>query len=149
MTKEILIQLGTQRLQLWEGDRLLREYPVSTSRYGPGFEEGSLQTPTGRFIIAEKIGAGAPLRAVFRQRQPTGDIHKGGGEEDAILTRILWLDGLEPANAKTFRRYIYIHGTNREDLLGQPASQGCIRMANADVAELFELVEEGTKVLIT
>ena len=142
------MSIADQSLEVVEDGQVLRQYRISTSRYGTGSEPGSYRTPTGKFCIAQKIGAGAPPGAVFKSRQPVGEIHAGGGEEDAVLTRILWLDGLEPENSNTFSRYIYIHGTNREDLLGQPASMGCIRMANADVVDLFDLVEEGTRVLI-
>ena len=123
-------------------------YPVSTSRFGLGFEEGSLRTPTGRFVISEKIGDGAPAGALFRGRIPTGEILGQGGDEDHVLTRILWLDGTDSANGNTKARFIYIHGTNREDLIGQPASHGCIRMRNADIMELHDQVPTGTRVVI-
>lgn len=98
--------------------------------------------------MAEKIGAGAPLWAEFKSRQPTGRISEPGGETDGVLTRILWLQGLDPENANTRDRYIYFHGTNREDLIGTPASHGCVRLRNGDMAELFDLVAEGTTVVI-
>lgn len=138
------VSISGQRMDLIEGDRLIASYPVSTSAFGTGFEEGSLKTPTGRFLIAEKIGAGAPLGAIFRARRPTGEISRGGGDSDEILTRILWIEGLDPENANTRSRFIYIHGTNREDLIGSPASHGCIRMKNPDIVGLFDLVPEGT-----
>jgi len=146
--RRILVRVSTQELQLWEGDQLLRSYVVSTSRFGLGTTEGSFRTPLGRFRVCEKIGGQAPLWSEFRSRKPTGRRANPGGEEDGVLSRILWLDGCEPENANTRDRYIYIHGTNREDLLGQPASHGCIRMANADIAELFDLVSEGAEVRI-
>lgn len=127
---------------------VLREWPVSTSARGVGFELGSLKTPTGHFRIAEKIGAGAPLGACFRSRIPTGEVLPQGGSEDAVLTRILWLDGLDAENANTRGRFIYIHGTNREDLIGTPASHGCVRMKNADIAALHDLVTVGDAVWI-
>lgn len=99
-------------------------------------------------MVAEKIGDGAPLWAEFKRRQPTGGISESGGEQDGILTRILWLSGLDAENANTRNRYIYFHGTNREDLIGTPASHGCIRLRNADIAELFDLVPEGVRVII-
>ncbi len=151
-----------QRLYLWEpdpeGDRLIREYPVSTAKNGLGEQSGSYCTPRGRHRIAEKIGAGQPLYAVFKARVPTGEIwsrelarEKPGC--DWILTRILWLEGLEEGRNRggmvdSHDRYIYIHGTDEEHLVGTPASHGCIRMKNADVAELFDLVAEGTEVRI-
>jgi lipoprotein-anchoring transpeptidase ErfK/SrfK len=91
---------------------------------------------------------GAPLWAEFKSRQPTGRIAEPGGEEDGVLTRILWLEGLDPENANTRGRYIYFHGTNREDLIGTPASHGCVRLRNEDMEELFDLVPEGTPVVI-
>lgn len=152
-----------QRLYLWEdsGDAapvLLREYRVSTALAGLGEEAGSYKTPRGRHRIAEKIGAGAPLFAAFTARVPTGEIWTPDKDADApgrdwILTRILWLYGLEPGrnqggNVDSHARYIYIHGTSEEHRLGTPASHGCVRMANADVAELFGLVDVGDEVHI-
>lgn len=152
-----------QRLYLWEpypeGDMLIREYRVSTAKNGLGEQSGSYRTPRGRHRIAEKIGAGQPMYAVFKARVPTGEIwsrelalEKPGC--DWILTRILWLEGLEEGKNKggtvdSHDRYIYIHGTDEEHLIGTPASHGCIRMKNQDVAELFDLVEEGTEVRIS
>lgn len=142
------VSIDRQILTLSENGTLLREWPVSTAARGAGFEPGSFTTPTGRFRIVEKIGAGAPLGAAFRSRVATGKIIPQGGDEDAILTRILWLDGLDSENANTLERFIYIHGTNREDLIGSPASHGCVRMKNADVAELHDLVRVGDEVWI-
>jgi len=161
-TYRIDIDTRLQRLYLWEpypdGDMLIREYPISTARNGLGEQCGSYCTPRGRHRIAERIGAGQPLFAVFKARVPTGeiwsrDLEANEPDRDWILTRILWLDGLEEGRNKggqqdTHDRYIYIHGTNEEHLIGQPVSHGCIRMKNADVAELFDLVEEGTEVVI-
>ncbi len=130
------------------GRKVERVFPVSTSRFGLGSEEGSMKTPVGRFRIAEKFGAGMPPDTAFKSREPllaTAEMLAG---DDLIMSRILWLDGLEPHNANSHGRYIYIHGTNHEELIGQPASHGCIRMRNADVAELFELVEVDTSVVI-
>ena len=151
-----------QRLYLWEpdpeGDRLIREYPVSTAKNGLGEQSGSYCTPRGRHRIAEKIGAGQPLHSVFKARGPTGEVwsrelamEKPGC--DWILTRILWLDGMEEGKNRggaldSHSRYIYIHGTDEEHLIGTPASHGCIRMKNEDVLELFNLVDEGTEVRI-
>jgi hypothetical protein len=153
-----------QRLYLWEDQpdpqdrQLIREYPVSTARNGLGEENGSYCTPRGRHRIAEKIGEGQPLHAVFKARVPTGEIWSpqlSASEpgRDWILTRILWLEGLEEGRNRgdgvdTHARYIYIHGTDEEHLLGTPASHGCFRMRNADVIELFKLSEVGTEVNI-
>ncbi len=107
-----------------------------------------MKTPTGRFRIAEKIGGSRPIDIAYRARVPMRVSAAALQSDDLIMSRILWLDGLEQANANTHGRYIYIHGTNHEDEIGKPASHGCIRMRNADVAELFELVEAGTPVVI-
>ena len=107
-----------------------------------------MKTPTGRFRIAAKIGDGMPLGTVFKNRRRVKTTKKLMQDEDLIMTRILWLDGLEPGNANTHGRYIYIHGTNHEDSLGKPASHGCIRMRNTDLLELYELVDVDTLVAI-
>jgi lipoprotein-anchoring transpeptidase ErfK/SrfK len=152
-----------QRLYLWEpdpeGDRLIREYPVSTARNGLGERNGSYCTPRGRHRIAEKIGAGQPLHAVFKARVPTGEVWsrelaRSKPDCDWILTRILWLEGLEEGKNKggtvdSHSRYIYIHGTDEEHLIGTPVSHGCIRMKNEDIVDLFNLVAEGTEVHIS
>lgn len=145
---EMRVDIERQMLDLRHRDKLIKSWPVSTSRFGVGFESGSFKTPTGHFAILEKFGASAPLWTEFKSRQPTGKLAVPGGEQDGILTRILWLSGLDEQNANTRDRYIYFHGTNREDLIGTPASHGCIRLRNADIAELFELVPEGTRVVI-
>lgn len=142
------VDVASQSVRLLRDGVAVKSWPVSTSRYGLGFEPGSFKTPTGRFSVAEKIGAGAPLWSEFKSRQPTGRLAEPGGESDGVLTRILWLAGLDPENANTRERYIYFHGTNREDLIGTPASHGCVRLRNEDMAELFELVPEGTPVVI-
>ncbi|KAB2644077.1 MAG: L,D-transpeptidase [Verrucomicrobia bacterium] len=123
-------------------------YKISSSRFGLGTEAGSLCTPLGSFVIEEKIGDHAPERMIFEARKPIGIIANLEGEEDYVLTRILWLSGLEPENANTRDRYIYIHGTNQENLLGSPASHGCIRLANTAMVELFNIVQEGDLVEI-
>ena len=147
MQPRIEVRVPDQTLRLLEGDTLRAAWPVSTAAAGVGFEPGSLRTPTGRFRIGEKIGGGAPPGTVFRSRVPVG-FHVCPTPDDLILTRILWLDGLDPENANTRDRYIYIHGTNHEQLVGTPASHGCIRMRNADIVELFDRVEVGTEVRI-
>lgn len=142
------VDIARQMLDLRHHGELMKSWPVSTSRFGLGFEPGSFKTPTGRFMVTQKIGIDEPLWAEFKSRQPTGEIAEPGGEHDGILTRILWLSGLDEENANTRDRYIYFHGTNREDLIGTPASHGCIRLRNADIAELFDLVPEGVRVVI-
>ncbi len=123
--------------------KVLRRYRVSTSGRGTGFREGSLRTPTGRFRIAAKLGRNAPAGMVFKARKATGRIARQGGTDDLILTRILWLEGLDRANANTKARFIYLHGTNHEAKLGRASSHGCIRLANADIMELFALIPRG------
>jgi lipoprotein-anchoring transpeptidase ErfK/SrfK len=144
----IQVSVTRQTLTLSGSGSGEREYPISTSRFGLGTEPGSGRTPLGRFEISKKIGDGAPLGAVFKSRVPTGEIGTPENPEDLIQTRILWLHGLDPGNANTLSRYIYIHGTNHEELIGTPASHGCIRMRNADVVELYDLLPERTPVLI-
>lgn len=143
------MSIARQELQLTEGDRVIAVWPVSTSKFGPGTEPGSHRTPTGRFRVVERHGDGAPPGTIFKSRQPVGLWNPGEAtDEDFVLTRILWLEGLEAHNANTKDRYIYIHGTNQEDLIGQPASIGCVRMRNADVAALYDLVPQGVEVEI-
>jgi lipoprotein-anchoring transpeptidase ErfK/SrfK len=145
---KIDVSVRDQRLILTRDGEELRSYPISTSRFGIGTEEGSLKTPLGRFRIAEKIGDGAAPETIFKARVALGPDDPLPDTEDFITSRILWLDGLEEENANTRNRFIYIHGTKHEDEIGTPASHGCIRMRNADVIELFELVDETTQVVI-
>jgi len=150
------ISLAAQTLALTRGGALEKTYAVSTSKHGAGETHGSFKTPRGRHIVRAKIGAGAPLNAVFRGRRPTGEIYSAAlagahPDRDWILTRILWLSGTEIGRNRlgrvdTMRRYIYIHGAPDTEPLGVPGSIGCIRMANGDVVELFDLVEVGTVV---
>jgi len=156
--RSVRIGLATQSLELREDGRISRSYSVSTSKNGAGEENGSFKTPRGRHVVRAKIGAGAPAGTVFVGRRPSGETytpelgaaHPG---RDWILTRILWLSGLERGRNRlgsvdTMRRYIYIHGTPDEVELGVPGSIGCVRMRNAEVAELFDLVHVGTEVVI-
>jgi lipoprotein-anchoring transpeptidase ErfK/SrfK len=144
----IHISIRNQRLTLRKGDTPIRTYPVSTSRFGVGAEAGSMKTPTGRFRVAEKIGDQMPTDTVFQSRVPVRPGDPLPPTEDFVMSRILWLDGLEDHNANTRDRFIYIHGTKHEDKIGIPDSHGCVRMRNDDVVELFTLVDEGTHVLI-
>jgi L,D-transpeptidase YbiS len=145
---KIQISVRDQQLVLKRGRKKLAAYSVSTSRFGLGSKEGSFKTPTGTFRIAEKIGEEMPPGTVFKSRRPVRATKKMLREDDLVMTRILWLDGLEPRNANTHSRYVYIHGTNHEDDVGRPASHGCVRMKNEDVIELFDQVTEGTPVEI-
>jgi L,D-transpeptidase YbiS len=145
----IAVSIATQTLRLWEGYRLLKEYPCSTSKFGIGFVEGSNHTPLGSFTVAEKHGGGAASGTIFRARKPVGQWQPGElTTDDLVLTRILRLDGLEARNANTFARYIYIHGTNDEHRIGQRGSHGCVRMRNDHMIDLFEAVPTGTLVTI-
>ena len=150
------VSLATQTLTLVRGGAVAKTYSVSTSKHGAGERSGSFKTPRGRHVVRAKIGAGAPLNAVFRGRRPTGEIcsaelQRAHPDRDWILTRILWLSGTEIGRNRlgsvdTMRRYIYIHGAPDTEPMGSPRSIGCIRMTNGDVVELFDLVPVGTVV---
>jgi lipoprotein-anchoring transpeptidase ErfK/SrfK len=142
------ISIRDQTLKVKRQGRTLRSFPVSSSRFGLGSEEGSNKTPLGKFQVGEKIGHDLPSGTIFRSRVPLKPGDPLPETEDWITSRILWLEGLEGHNANTRDRYIYIHGTKHEDKIGTPDSHGCIRMRNADVIELFRLVDEGTPVII-
>lgn len=155
----IRILFDSQRLELLDdSNTILKIYPVSTAEKGPGEEMGSYCTPRGRHVIRAKIGTGAQVNSVFVERRPTGEVFTPelGAQypgRDWILTRILWLSGLERGfnrggSVDSMRRYIYIHGTPDRMPLGRPGSKGCIRMRNADIIELFDLVPPGTEVEI-
>jgi L,D-transpeptidase YbiS len=145
---KIDISIEDQRLRLIREGETVRSYPVSTSRFGLGTEEGSMKTPLGNFRIGEKIGDGAAPGTIFKARVALGPDDPLPDTEDFVTTRILWLNGADEENANTRDRYIYIHGTKHEDKIGTPDSHGCIRMRAADVIELFELVDETTQVVI-
>jgi lipoprotein-anchoring transpeptidase ErfK/SrfK len=144
----IHISIRDQQLTVKEDETPIRTYLVSTSRFGIGMEEGSLKTPTGRFRVAEKIGGDTPAGTIFQSRVPLKPDDPRPPTEDLVMSRILWLDGLDEHNANTRERFIYIHGTKHEGKIGSPASCGCIRMRNADVVELFDLVNHDTPVII-
>ncbi len=146
----IFVHVPSQTLDLLDDAGLLvRRFACSTSQFGLGFEPGSHKTPTGRFRVSEKHGDGAELGAIFKSRVATGEFGREGEEADHVQTRILWLEGLDEANANTKERYIYIHGTNAEGALGSPSSHGCVRLGNADIAELYDEVPAGTEVMIS
>ncbi|MEY2520697.1 MAG: hypothetical protein QOF24_2456 [Verrucomicrobiota bacterium] len=143
----IVVSVPDQTLALIDNGAVIARYPVSTSKFGLGDHSGSYATPLGAMKIATKIGANAPLGAVFKNRSMTGEILRPNAPgRDPIVTRILWLRGLETQNARAFARNIYIHGTPEERLIGRPASYGCIRMRSNDVARLFASVTVGTKI---
>lgn len=159
MMPSLRISISAQTLALLDDEgRTVRHYAVSTATNGPGERRGSHCTPRGRHIVRAKIGAGAAPNTVFVGRRPTGELwspelaeqHPG---RDWILTRILWLSGCEPGfnrlgEVDTMRRYIYIHGSPDAVPMGVPGSIGCVRMRNADIIELFELVPARTPVEI-
>jgi len=154
----IKINITDQSLCLFRGKKILEVFDVSTASKGPGEEFGSECTPRGWHKVRAKIGAGQPENAVFVGRRPTGEIYtpelkSAQPERDWVMTRILWLSGLEPGlnrlgEVDTMRRYIYIHGTPDDVELGVPNSHGCVRMHNCDIIELFDEVPVGTRVFI-
>lgn len=147
---EIVVSVKDQQLLLKTDGNPESVYPVSTSRFGIGDRFGSYATPLGKFFVKVKIGMGRPLGSVFRSRVPTGEVLRPNAPgRDPIVTRILWLEGMESGNRNAFARGIYIHGTPQEKLLGRPASYGCIRMRSADVATLCDRVGTGALVTIT
>jgi lipoprotein-anchoring transpeptidase ErfK/SrfK len=152
---DITIDLKQQTLSL---NKLNKFYVISTGKNGIGEAENSGKTPRGWHTVAEKFGQGLPLNSVFIARQPTGEIYSAqlaaaNPDRDWILSRILWLRGLEQGfnlgeGCDTYKRYIYIHGTPESEQMGIPLSHGCIRMRNEEIAELFELIPEGALVHI-
>jgi lipoprotein-anchoring transpeptidase ErfK/SrfK len=143
----IVVSVPDQTLALINDGMVVARYRVSTSKFGLGDGSGTYATPLGTMAIASKIGANAPLGAVFKNRQPTGEVLKPNAPgRDPIVSRILWLRGLEKQNAKAYSRNIYIHGTPEERLIGRPASYGCIRMRSQDIAQLFNAVPVGTRI---
>jgi lipoprotein-anchoring transpeptidase ErfK/SrfK len=144
----IHISIRDQRLTLKKNGEPISTYPISTSRFGAGTDPGSYKTPTGRFSIAQKIGHEMPSGTIFRGRIPLKPDDPLPPTEDLVMSRILWLEGVDEANANTRDRFIYIHGTKHEHKIGTPDSCGCVRMRNADVIEVFDLVDEGTPVVV-
>lgn len=150
----LLIDISKQILYHVNKSDISSIYPVSTSKYGTGNKQGSLKTPTGIHIVYDKIGENAPMYRIFKNRQDTKTDWDGHSKEDnLILTRILRLKGLEKGincgkGIDSLKRYIYIHGTNREDKIGTPLSHGCVCMKNRDIIELFNNTPEKTVVII-
>ena len=155
----IKVNVTDQQMSLYGDDgQLLKQYFVSTSKYGTGNQNGSEQTPLGLHRIKDKLGGAMPVNEVFIGRVPHGNLDEckeRGVElpEDVIMSRILWLEGMEPGwnqggYVDSYQRYIYIHGTNHEDKIGVPSSIGCVRMRNEDIVDLYRLVEVGSEVLI-
>ena len=158
MSLRLEVDIAKQKMFLMDNDQLIKQYDISTAKNGAGEMSGSQQTPRGMHLIRAKIGAGSQLNSVFVGRRPTGEIYSQKlrekyPERDWILTRILWLSGLEVGknrlgNVDTMRRYIYIHGTPDDVEMGVPGSHGCIRMRNQDIVELFDLIPTFTKIYI-
>lgn len=157
--KRIEVSIAAQTLTLFdEAGNLLRSYAVSTAKGGAGEEKNSNRTPRGKHVVRAKIGGDAEENTVFVGRRPTGEVYspelaQSHPGRDWMLTRILWLSGKEPGvnrlgNVDTMQRYIYIHGSPDSAAMGTPGSIGCVRMRNADVMELYDLVEPGTPVEI-
>ncbi len=154
----IRISIDEQRLQLLEGDHIIMDTAVATAANGPGEVMHSECTPRGWHRVRARIGEGCPAGTVFVGRRPTGEVYSSAlkaahPQRDWMLTRILWLCGLEPGrnrfgNVDSMRRYIYIHGCPDEDAMGIPSSHGCVKMRNVEVIQLFDHVPVGTRVLI-
>ena len=146
---QIVVSTREQKLALLDRGNVVAIYPVSTSKFGLGDWRGSRFTPLGKLQIAQKIGDNAPSGAVFKDRLRTGEIVAPDSPgRDPIVTRILWLRGLEAQNANAFSRDIYIHGTPEERRIGAPASYGCIRMRSSDIVQLYNIVGVGAAVAI-
>jgi len=145
----VVISVRDQKLMLLENGAKVATYPVSTSKFGLGDFLGRMTTPLGYLMVAQKIGDNAPVGAVFHNRRFTGEILAPNSPgRDPVITRIIWLRGLEAQNALAFHRCIYIHGTPEEKTIGQPASYGCIRMKSSDIAALYNQVQLGAIVQI-
>jgi len=150
----LVVSIEAQTLLVCMNDTIVEQYDASTSRFGNGNRENSLKTPVGVHRIREKFGAGAPAGRIFRDREDQGmDWDHSQNGDNLILTRILWLEGLEEginkgAGVDTYERYIYIHGTGREDLVGTPLSHGCVCLRSHDIIRLYDMVKEGTLVYI-
>ena len=157
--QQININIAAQRLVLRVGDTVLMDVAISTGANGAGELSGSECTPRGWHQIRAKIGGGCAANTVFRGHRPTGELSSPALNvaepgRDWILTRILWLSGLESGknrggNVDTMRRFVYLHGTPDEVELGQPGSRGCVRMRNRDIIELFDRIPVGIRVLIS
>jgi lipoprotein-anchoring transpeptidase ErfK/SrfK len=146
----MVVSVADQKMIVLRDGKPFSMYPVSTSKFGVGDTPGSYATPLGVLRVKEKIGHGLPPGSVFKSRKPTGEVLViDAPGRDPIVTRILWLEGLDNRNQNAYRRYIYIHGTPEERNIGKPVSYGCIRMKSKDIIELFNTVGLNSKILIT
>jgi lipoprotein-anchoring transpeptidase ErfK/SrfK len=149
IANQVIVSVREQKLMLLQNGAKVATYPVSTSKFGLGDALGRMTTPLGFLAVAQKIGDHAPTGAVFHNRRFTGEILSPNAPgRDPVITRIIWLRGLESQNAHAFSRCIYIHGTPEEKLIGRPASYGCIRMKSSDVASLYDQLPLGAVVQI-
>lgn len=146
----LLVSVEEQQIHLVKDEEVIKTYPVSTSRYGVGNTVGSMRTPLGTHTITEKIGDGLEMGSVLQYRKPTGEVIPQDESTPAtkITSRILRMKGEETINSNTYKRCVYIHGTTRESDLGKPASIGCVRMADEDIIEVFDVIEPETQVEI-
>jgi lipoprotein-anchoring transpeptidase ErfK/SrfK len=146
---QLVVSIPEQKLAVVVADKVYKTYKISTSRYGEGDALGSWCTPKGRLAVATKIGGSVPFGGVFQRRRYTGEVLSANAPgRDPIVSRIIWLRGLDYANKNAFHRCIYIHGTSEEDELGKKASYGCIRMRSSDIIEIFNWVAVGTGVAV-
>lgn len=147
---EIVISVADQELALIAWGKVVKRFPISTSKFGTGDAVGSYRTPLGQTFVSAKIGDGLPAGAVIKNRNPTGEIVNANAPgRDAIVSRVIWLRGMDGTTANTRDRCIYIHGTAEERLIGRRASFGCIRMRSKDVIALYSLVHIGDHVRIS
>ncbi len=146
---KVVVSVKEQKLAIYKEGKLVRKYPVSTSKFGEGDKPGSYRTPLGTMKVAEKIGGNAPRGSVFKSRRRTGEILRPNAPgRDPIVSRIIWLTGTEHRNRHAYKRFIYIHGTAEEKKIGQVASYGCIRMRSRDVIHLYRKIGKGTEVVV-
>lgn len=149
-SSDVVVSVKDQKMGLYSDGHLVKKYKISTSKFGLGDSPGSNRTPLGKHEIVAKIGHGLPTGAVLKSRSWNGEVLKSNAPgRDPIVSRILWLRGMESSNRNAMKRYIYIHGTPEESRLGKPASYGCIRMGMKDVVEVFNDVPIGAKVVVT
>jgi lipoprotein-anchoring transpeptidase ErfK/SrfK len=147
---EIIVSVADQELALLAGGKVVKRFPVSTSKFGTGDALGSYRTPLGETFVSAKIGDRLPAGAVIKNRNATGEILNADAPgRDAIVSRVIWLRGMDGTTVNTRERCIYIHGTAEERLIGRRASYGCIRMRSKDVIALYSLVHIGTHVRIS
>jgi lipoprotein-anchoring transpeptidase ErfK/SrfK len=147
---EIVVSIPDQTLAVLDGDRVRARYRVSTSKFGNGDNDGSYRTPLGTLFVSAKFGDHLPVGTVIKNRAPTGEvIGINTPNRDAIISRVIWLRGMEGQNSAAHDRCIYIHGTPEERHIGKPFSFGCIRMRSRDVIALYDSVHIGMHVTIS